>query len=71
MIDRKELHRIIDTLPEDKLPRLSELFRHLMEEDEDFNVETKQEIREGLKEYQHGEFVTLDEHLKGEESTDV
>lgn len=71
MMDRKELHQIVDKLPEDKLPRLSELFHHLIEEDEEFNDETKQEIEEGLKAYQYGEFVTLDEHLKREESTDV
>lgn len=49
MIDRQELHRLTD---------------HVIEEDEDFNDKTKQEIREGLKEYQHGEFVTLAEHSK-------
>lgn len=71
MIDRKELHRLVDQLPEDKLPRMSDLFYHLFDEDEEFSDETKREIKEGLEAYQRGEYVTLDEHLKSVDSTDV
>lgn len=71
MIDRKELHRLVDQLPEDKLPRIEDLFHYLLDEDEEFNDETKQEIEEGLKAYKRNEFVTLEEHMKSAESTDV
>ncbi|SFD42248.1 hypothetical protein SAMN05216238_101270 [Lentibacillus persicus] len=30
MINRKELHRLVDKLPEDKLSRLEELFHQLL-----------------------------------------
>ncbi|AXF55331.1 hypothetical protein [Salicibibacter kimchii] len=63
MIDRKELHHIVDKLPEEKLPKMAELFHYLIEEDEEFNDVTKQEIEEGLKAYRNGEFIALDEHL--------
>jgi hypothetical protein len=67
MINRKELHQIVDKLPENKLQRMGEL---LYDEDNEFNDATKREIEEGLKAYKCGEFVTLDKHLKQAESTD-
>ncbi len=71
MMNRKELHQIVDKLPENKLQRMGELLYGLYEEDNEFNEATKREIEEGLKAYNCGEFVTLDEHLKQAESTDV
>lgn len=67
MMDRKKLHQLVDKLPEEKFPRMGDLFHQLIDEDEKFNDKTKQEIAEGIEAYQHGEFVTLDEHLKNTE----
>ncbi len=42
MFDRKELHRLVDELPEEKLPRMGDFFRHLFDEEElELNDETK------------------------------
>ncbi len=70
MIDRKELHRLVDVLPEDKLPRMGEFFRHLFDEEEmELNDETKREVDEARERVQDGKYVTLDELL--EEIRDV
>jgi hypothetical protein len=70
MIDRKELHRLVDELPEEKLPRMGDFFRHLFDEEElELNDETKKEVNEARKRVKDGEYVTLDELL--EETRDV
>lgn len=70
MIDRKELHRLVDELPEEKLPRMSDFFRHLFDEEElELNDETKKEVDEARERVKDGEYVTLNELL--EETRDV
>ena len=70
MMDRNDLHRLVDELPEGKLPRLSDLFRHLFDEENlELTEETKRELAEARKRVEGGEFVTLDELLK--DSQDV
>ncbi|MFD1361398.1 hypothetical protein [Lentibacillus salinarum] len=70
MIDREELHQIVDKLPEDKLPRMRDFFRHLFDEDEfEVNEKTKKEIDQARERVENGDYVTLDELLK--ESRDV
>ncbi|WP_164669674.1 hypothetical protein [Virgibacillus doumboii] len=70
MIDRKELHRLVDELPEEKLPRMSDFFRQLFDEEElELNDETKREVDEARGRVKDGEYVTLDELLK--ETCDV
>ncbi|MFD1067066.1 hypothetical protein [Oceanobacillus locisalsi] len=70
MIDRKELHRLVDELPEEKLPRMVEIFRHLFDEEElELNDETKKEVDEARERVKDGEYVTLDELF--EETRDV
>ncbi|MBU5465926.1 hypothetical protein KQI49_03675 [Virgibacillus sp. MSJ-26] len=45
MIDRKALHRLVDELPEEKLPRIGDFFRHLFDEEElKLNDETKKDL---------------------------
>lgn len=62
MIDRKELHRLVDQLPEEKLPQISEIFRSLFDEEElELNDETKKEIDEARERIKDGEYVSLDE----------
>lgn len=65
MMDRDDLHRLVDELPEGKLPRLGELFRHLFDEEEmELNEITKQELAEAMERVKNGEFVKLDELLE-------
>jgi hypothetical protein len=65
MIDRKELHRLVDQLPEEKLPRMGDFFRYLFDEEElELNDETKKEVDEARERVKDGEYVTLDELLK-------
>lgn len=65
MMDRNDLHRLVDELPEGKLPRLDELFRHLFDEEEmELNEITKQELAEAIERVKNGEFVKLDELLE-------
>ncbi len=33
-MDRKELHRLVEDLPDEKLPRMEEFFCYLFDEDE-------------------------------------
>lgn len=70
MIDRKDLHRLVDELPEEKLPRMGDLFRHLFDEEElELDDETKKEVDEARKRVKDGEYVTLDKLL--EDTRDV
>lgn len=46
MMDRKQSHRVTDDLPDDQLPRLGDLFRYLLEENEELYNETKLEMEE-------------------------
>ncbi len=70
MMDRKELHRLVEELPEEKLPRMGDFFRYLFDEDElELNDETKKEVDKARERIKSGEHVTLDELLK--ENQDV
>ncbi|AXF56548.1 hypothetical protein [Salicibibacter kimchii] len=65
MIERKELHRLVDELPEEMLPRMEDFFRHLFDEEElELNDETKKEVNEARERIKDGEHVTLDELKK-------
>ncbi|MBP1971025.1 hypothetical protein J2Z83_003162 [Virgibacillus natechei] len=47
MIDREELHQIVDKFPKEKLPRMKDFSRHLFDEDElEINDTTKKEIEQ-------------------------
>lgn len=70
MIDRKELHRLVEELPEGKLPQMADLFRHLFDEKKlELNDETKKEVDEARERVKDEEYVTLDQLL--EETRDV
>ena len=65
MIERKELHRLVDELPEEMLPRMEDFFRHLFDEEElELNDETKKEVNQARERIKDGESVTLDELKK-------
>ena len=70
MIDREALHRLVDQLSEEKLPRMGDFFRYLFDEEElELNDETKKEVDEARERVKDGEYVSLDELL--EEIQDV
>jgi hypothetical protein len=65
MMERKELHRLVEELPEEKLPRMGDLFRYLFDEEElELNDETKKEVDKARERIKSGEYVTLDELLR-------
>ncbi|QQK77382.1 hypothetical protein HUG15_18535 [Salicibibacter cibarius] len=65
MIERKELHRLVDELPEEMLPRMEDFFRHLFDEEElELNDEIKKEVNEARERIKDGGYVTLDELKK-------
>ncbi|MTW86647.1 hypothetical protein F3157_13400 [Virgibacillus dakarensis] len=64
-MNRKELHWMVDKLPEDKLPRLSDFFQHIFDEDKlELNDTTKKEIDQARERINKGEYVTLADLLK-------
>ncbi len=65
MTNREELHQIIDKLPEDKLPRMKDFFRHLFDEDEfEVNEKTKKEIDQARERIKNDDYITLEDLLK-------
>lgn len=58
----------MDELPEKKLHRLNELFRHLFdEEDLELNEKTKIELAEARERVRNGKYIPLNELLKDSE----
>lgn len=59
---RKQLHDLIDGLPDDKLPDAFEFFLSIIgEEPEEITEEDKKDIEEAIAEYERGEYYTLEE----------
>ena len=62
MIDRKQLHRLVDQLPEEKLPRLNDIFLNIFDEEKsELNYKAKKEIDEARKRIKDGDYISLDE----------
>lgn len=59
-ISREELHHIIDQIPEDKLPSISELLTRIYEEIQ-ISPEEAAEIDAAKKRIVNGEYATFDE----------
>lgn len=69
MVSRDELHRIVDQLPEDKLPSLADLLEKLCDEDDAIlSVAEAQEIEQARARIESGEYVTLNELLQDDGS---
>ncbi|MFC7394616.1 hypothetical protein [Scopulibacillus cellulosilyticus] len=65
MNKREELKRIIDNLPDEKLPNPIDFLKSLIpEDDEPLTIEEIKEIEEAEKRIVNGEYITLDELLK-------
>lgn len=67
---REELHKIIDYLPEEKLPSINEWLKKIYEEEkkEELNKATIKEINEAEYRIKKGEYVTLDDLLKDDDA---
>ena len=65
-IDREELHKIIDSLPSDKLPGVADLLKRIYDEDEELLLSSDeyQEVVDAEKRIANGEYITLDELLQ-------
>lgn len=59
-ISREELHRMIDQIPENKLPSIGELLTRIYEE-EQLSAEEASEIDEAKKRIMNGEYATFDD----------
>lgn len=59
-ISREELHRMIDQIPENKLPSIGELLSRIYEE-EQLRAEEASEIDEAKKRIINGEYATFDD----------
>ncbi len=72
-INRDELHRIVDSIPNHKLPRIAELLKSPYLEDEDLTLDEIKEVKEAQERIAKGDYVTLDELLQkyGEKDKDV
>lgn len=61
-IKKKQLHDLIDSLPEDKLPSAYDFFLNILDEEtEDLTEEDEKDIDEALSEYERGEYYTFEE----------
>lgn len=59
-ISREELHRIIDQIPENKLPSIEELLTRIYEE-EQISAEEAKEIDAAKKRIMDGKYTTFDD----------
>ncbi|WDL95902.1 hypothetical protein [Alicyclobacillus sp. ALC3] len=61
-LSREQLHRVIDHLPENKLPALADLIDKLIDEDEESVSEAAiVEYKRIRQEMRQGDFVSFDE----------
>ena len=61
-LSRQQLHRVIDHLPENKLPALADLIDKLIDEDEESVSEAAiVEYKRIRQEMRQGDFVSFDE----------
>ncbi len=65
-LDREELHRIVDRIPNHKLPSVADLLKRIYdeEEEEELTLEELNEVNEAQERISAGEYVTLDELLR-------
>jgi hypothetical protein len=58
---KEELHRLLESLPEEELSQVRDFVKVLIEEPEDLTEEERQEVREGEEEVRRGEWVWWEE----------
>ena len=63
MTSREELHRVIDSLPDDQIAEVRQYFEELRGE-ESLSEEAMAAIREGLDDIEHGRVVDVQEYRR-------
>jgi hypothetical protein len=62
MLKREELHRLIDKIPDNKLPAINDLLKKIHKEDsEEISVEESLEIKKAQNRIKNGEYDTFDD----------
>ena len=65
MAARQELHRLVDTLPDEQLRDLAEYLEDLRESsEEDLSPATKAAVQEGLEDIRGGRMIPLEEYRR-------
>ncbi len=64
MTVRENVHQIVDTLPEDRLPEVLDYLADLQDTDETLSPETAAAFEEGLADIRAGRTVTLAEYRR-------
>lgn len=64
MTAREQIHKLVDALPEQKLPQLREIIEELTSEDGSLSEKTREAIREGLDDIQRGDTISVEEYRR-------
>lgn len=64
MTTREQVHRLVDALPEQKLPELCELIEELAADDGAVSDETLAAIKEGLADIERGNTIGVEEYRR-------
>jgi hypothetical protein len=64
MTARENVHRIIDTLPEDRLADVLDYMADLRDEDPPLSSEIKAAIDEGIEDIQNGRTISLEDYRR-------
>lgn len=64
MTTRENVHRIIDTLPEERLADVLDYLADLHDEGAPLSPEAKAAIEEGLEDIRNGRTISLDEYRR-------
>lgn len=64
MTVRENVHKIVDTLPDERLEDVLDYLAELSEPDEPLSGETRAAIEEGLNDIREGRTITLEEYRR-------
>ena len=59
---RENVHRIVDTLPEDRLPEVLDYILDMEDPEDPISPETQSAIDEGLDDIRNGRTISLEEY---------
>ena len=64
MTVRENLHRLVDTLPEDRLDDVLDYLAELNDTDDTLSTGTEAAIEEGLEDVRQGRTITIEEYRR-------
>lgn len=64
MTTRENVHKIVDTLPEEYLEDVLDYLAELSEPDEPLSAETRAAIEEGREDIRNGRTITMEEYRR-------